>query len=68
MFDSLMTSFCSYSVIIDIYNQSPKVIVVRHDPSPIKLKFYLYMYVCMYASISHQDRLADIKCFHSYIH
>ncbi len=29
------------------------------------LCFHLYMYVCIF--ISHQDRLEDMKCFHSYV-
>ncbi len=39
--------------------------------APFKLRFHLYVYVYMYMhvciSISHQDRLEDIKCFHSYV-
>ncbi len=33
--------------------------------SRLKLRFHLYMY--MYISISYQDRLEDMKCFHSYV-
>ncbi len=33
----------------------------------VKLHFHLYMYVYVCVSVSYQDRLGEMKCFHSYI-
>ncbi len=45
-----------------MFSNSRQVCLPLHS---IKLRFHLYVYVCI--SVSHQDRLEEMKCFHSYV-
>ncbi len=53
IFDSHVS--CMYHAVTDKW---------KHN---LKLYFHFYVYVYLYVSVSHQDRLEDMKCFHWYL-